>query len=208
MTITVDNAVKMVKPFLGSFGKKNHVPERRKVLKTAFIKNNKVIALEPNGTIMITLDIEKTDSFKLHHYKPELSEKYTWKDFPKTEKLIPNKYDANKAITINVKEWIEIHEAALPASKQWENKVVRLENDNIRVKPNEALDVFGQVEFQHKLVPTDIEVAYNCEYMLMMLKLAKKLKQKEVDMYYFGKHRPMLFEAEDMEVLIMPIRLV
>lgn len=225
--IKIEDAVKMVKPFVGSLAGKGAA---RPILKTALITEEYITAT--NSHLLIRLRHEGTDTPRLHHYKKEWSAQYDVTDYPKTDRLIPNTLHAQEMHFINVDEWFAAHEAALPAAKERENRDIHLKNGKLSVDPvfhkdikgkktdistltgregykTVAVPEFDQISFTYNLDHTNTieHVAYNAEYMLMMLKVAKKLKLKEVEMYYYGPTRPMYFVAEEMEVVILPIRI-
>lgn len=226
--IKIEEAAKIVKPFVGSLAGKNAM---RPILKAACITEEHIIAT--NSHILIRLKHEGTDTPRLHHYKKELTGNLDVSSYPKTDRLIPDTLNAEQVHFINVDEWLTAHEAALVAAKERENRDIHLQNGKLTVKPVLYKDVkgkatdrsrktgikgyvtvpvpeFEQIRFTYNLDHTNTieHVAYNAEYMVMMLKVAKKLKLKEVEMYYYGPTRPMYFVSEEMEVIILPIRIV
>jgi hypothetical protein len=223
--ITIEAAAKMIKPFVGSLAGKTAT---RPVLKTALVTETHIIAT--NSHLLIKLRHEGTDTPHLHHFKKEWTQNLDVSSYPKTDRLIPDVSNAQQMHFINVNEWIAAHEASLPAAKEHEKRIVHLKNGILSVDPaytktvkGKASDFskstgrkgwkdvpvpeFEQISFKYNLDHTNTieHVSYNAEYMLMMLKVAKKLKLKEIEMYYYGPTRPMYFIGEEMEVIILPI---
>lgn len=121
--------------------------------------------------------------------------------YPKTERLFPDTNSAHAHFTVDVKEWLQVHELAHIAAKPLENKDTVIKDNVIQV------DVPNMISFKHTFDKnTGVEIAYNCEYMICVLKAYKKAKVQHVDVYYFGNTRPMYFVAGDMEALLMPLR--
>lgn len=224
--LKIEEAVKIVKPFIGSLAGKDI---KRLALKTALVTEDHVIATDSHA--LIRLKHEGTEKPFLHHYKKLLTGAHDVDSYPKTEKLIPDPYNAQKTITINVKEWLEAHENAAIAAKEHKNNTVNLSGNKIRVDPaykkavkgrtsdyssimsmkgykDVPVHEFDQISFNYTLDQnTEIDrLSYSAVYMVMMLKVAKKLKQKEITMHFYGSLRPMYFVGENMEVIILPIR--
>jgi hypothetical protein len=211
--IDVKKALELAKPFVGSLRKK---VDSRPILKTALITENYVIATDSHTLIRIKHNEEVTEN-RLHHYKSETNG-HGPESYPNISRLVPNPYDAQKEVKINVSEWLEAHTLALISAKEHKNRTTTLENNKISVQAVEEIvnkdgkkeknPLFNQVSFTYTLDnDTEIEkVSYNCEYMLLALKTFKKLKCKEVTMYYYGSMRPMYFVSELAEALLLPIR--
>ena len=225
--IKIEAAAKMVKPFVGSLAGKSAT---RPVLKSALVTETHIIAT--NSHLLIRLRHEGTDTPHLHHFKKEWTQNLDVSSYPKTDRLIPDVSNAQQMHFIDVDEWITAHEASLAAAKEYKNRDIHLKNGKLSVDPvlhkddkgkvtdkskltgihgykTVAVPEFDQIRFTYNLDHTNTieHVAYNAEYMLMMLKVAKKLKLKEIEMYYYGPTRPIYFIGEEMEVVILPIRI-
>lgn len=225
--LKVESAAKIVKPFVGSLAGKTAT---RPVLKAALVTETHIIAT--NSHLLIKLRHEGTDTPHLHHFKKEWTQNLEVSNYPKTDRLIPDPNNAQQVHFINVNEWLAAHEASLPAAKEHKNNIAHLKNGVLSVDPVKtktvkgtktdfskatgrkgykdiAVPPFEQISFTYNLDHTNTieHVVYNVEYMLMMLKVAKKLKLKEVEMYYYGPTRPMYFVGEEMEVVILPVRI-
>jgi DNA polymerase III sliding clamp (beta) subunit (PCNA family) len=212
--IELKKAIELVKPFVGSLKMKT---APRAVLKTALINNEYVIATDSHRLIRIKHNQEITEPY-LHHYKPELTQDIAVTSYPDTSRLLPDKYNAQNILYVNVAEWIEAHELGLVAAKEHRNTVIGLKENQFNVNAvktfinkkgkEEKQPDYNQISYKYTLDhTTNIEkVAYNCEYMLTALKVFKKLKEKEVACYFYGPTRPMYFVSDSVEILILPVR--
>jgi acyl-CoA synthetase (AMP-forming)/AMP-acid ligase II len=214
--IDLKKGIELVKPFVGSLKKKT---DSRPVLKTALVSEKYIVAT--NSHILIRISHGQSDQEPyLHHYKPSTKD-YEVRNYPQTDRLIPSAYDAKQEFKININEWIEAHNCALIAAKEHKTVVTKLQYDKISVpatvtkldektKKEVKVPAYDQIGYTYTLdTTTNIEnVAYNCEYMLMMLKTFKKLKINEVTCYFYGPLRPMLFKDKDslVEIVILPVR--
>jgi DNA polymerase III sliding clamp (beta) subunit (PCNA family) len=212
--IELKKAIDLVKPFVGSLKMKT---APRAVLKTALIDNEYVIATDSHRLIRIKHNQEVTEPY-LHHYKPELTQDIAVTSYPDISRLLPDKYNAQQILYVNVAEWIEAHELGLVAAKEHRNTVIGLKENQFNVNAvktfinkkgkEEKQPDYNQISYKYTLdYNTNIEkVSYNCEYMLTALKVFKKLKEKEVTCYFYGPMRPMYFVSDEVEVLILPVR--
>jgi DNA polymerase III sliding clamp (beta) subunit (PCNA family) len=212
--IELKKAIELVKPFVGSLKMKT---APRPILKTALINNEYVIATDSHRLIRIKHNQEVTEPY-LHRYKAELSQYESVSSYPDTSRLLPDKYNAQNILYVNVAEWIEAHELGLVAAKEHRNTVIGLKENQFNVNAvktfinkkgkEEKQPDYNQISYKYTLdTNTNIEkVAYNCEYMLTALKVFKKLKEKEVTCYFYGPTRPMYFVSDSVEILILPVR--
>ena len=211
--IEIKKAIALVKPFVGSLrGKKASRP----ILKTALINEKYIIATDAHRLIRITHN-EKVQEPYLHHFKEELTRECVVTSYPNTDRLIPEQHNAQHSFQVNVVEWLEAHELGLVAAKEYKNRVISLENGEFKVNAVETIvnkqgktvknTDFNKIAYKYFMGECTIEkVAYNCEYMLDMLKIFKKLKLKEVTCYFYGPMRPMYFVSQCVEALILPVR--
>lgn len=226
--IEIKKAVELAKPFVGSLKKLKNVS--RAVLKSALITEKYVIATDAHRLIRITHNNRVEESY-LHHYKKEISGDYLVSNYPTIDRLIPNPWDAQKEILINVNDWLEAHELGLVAAKEHKNCTIYLQENEFNVPPCTLKAVkgkkadysaiknmegykdipvpeFEQISFKYTLpFSTAIEkVSYNCEYMLDVMKVFKKMKIQQVKLYFYGSLRPMYFVGENIELLLLPVR--
>jgi hypothetical protein len=201
--IEIKKAIELVKPFVGSLRKKY---DSRPILKTALINENYVIATDASILIRVKHN-ETVETPYLYDFKKSDSPKEV-SSYPNISSLLPDKYNAQQEVKINVAEWIEAHTLGLVAAKEHKHKVIKIENNKIYTNFSGETPKFNDIAFTYTLDnDTKIEkVAYNCEYMLMALKTFKKLKEKEVTMYYYGPMRPMYFVSDTCEILVLPVR--
>lgn len=189
----VEKAIEIAKPFVV---KKN---PSRPVLQYSLVTPEYVIATDGYRLIRIRHD-EPIQAPYLYDYKRKRAVDNA-SEYPKTERLFSDTTLAHAHFTIDVKEWLQIHELAHIAAKPLKDKVTILKDNVIQV------NVPDVISFKHTLDQnTGIEIAYNCEYMLHALKAYKKAKIHHVDVYLFIKTRPMYFVAEGVEALLMPLR--
>lgn len=215
--ISVDKAVTMAKPFVGSLRGKEFT---RPVLKTALVTEQHVIATDSHRLIRIQHEGLTTETY-LHHYISE-SKECVASSYPDVSRLFPDKYNAKSEFAINVNEWLAAHNTASVASNHFKNKVIRLDR-NVLFVPGyetyqkkvgksiiiEELQKWNEPMFKHELERNSgATVTYNCQFMLDVLKVYKKLRIAEITCYYYGPHRPMYFADKDNQVdaLILPIR--
>ena len=193
--IEVKKALEIAKPFVV---KKKKNPSRP-VLQYSLVTPEYVIATDGYRLIRIRHD-EPIQAPYLYDYKLKRDVDKA-SEYPPTERLFPDTTQAHAHFTIDVKEWLQIHELAHIAAKELRDKVTQLKDNIVQVN---APDV---ISFKHTLdQDTGIEIAYNCEYMLNTLKAYKKTKIRHVDVYYFGETRPMYFVAGNVEALLIPLR--
>ena len=186
-------AIEIAKPFVI---KKKKNPSRP-ILQYSLVTPEYVIATDGYRLIRIRHD-EPIQPY-LYDYKQKQAIDEA-SEYPSTERLFPDTTLAPH-FTIDVKEWLQIHELAHIAAKPLKDKVTILKDNTIQVNVQDV------ISFKHTLDQnTGIEVAYNCEYMIDTLKAYKKAKIHHVDVYFFGKTRPMYFVAEGVEALLMPLR--
>lgn len=226
--LKIEEAVKIAKPFIGSLAGKNIA---RVVLKTALVTEKYVIATNSHFLIRLQHEGMNKEPY-LFHYKKELTGAYDAGSYPKIDRLIPDPYNAQNVYTINIKEWLAIHEAGSVAAKEHKNDAITLLNNRFEVQPvttkavksrnkndyssivsmkgykDVSVDPFNQISFNHTLDEnTNIErVRYNCSYMITILKAIKKLQHSSAKLYFYGPLRPMLFVAEGIEVILLPVR--
>lgn len=187
----VKKAIEIAKPFT----MKN---PSRTVLQYSLVTPTHVIATDAHRLIRIRHD-EPIQAPYLYDYKLKRAVDKA-SEYPPTERLFPDAARAHAHFTIDVKEWLKIHELAHIAAKPLKNKVTVIKDNVIQVNATD-------ISFKHTLEQnTGIEITYNCEYMLNVLKAYKKAKIDRVDVYCFGKTRPMYFVAGDVEALMMPLR--
>lgn len=188
----VEKAIEIAKPFVI---KKN---PSRPILQYSLVTPEYVIAMDGYRLIRIRHD-EPIKAPYLYDYKRKRAVDNA-SEYPKTERLFSDTTQTRAHFTIDVKEWLKIHELAHIAAKPLKDKVTILKDNVIQV------NVPDVISFKHTLDQnTGIEIAYNCEYMLHALKAYKKAKIHHVDVYLFIKTRPMYFVAGDIEVLLMPL---
>lgn len=202
MTLSIEKAVQLAKPFVGSLRKKQ---DARPILKTALVTQQHVITTDATYLVRISHNEELSSSY-LHHYK-ESTKNLEVPNYPQIERLLPDTYDAQHSFTIDLKEWIQAHDLGLIAAKgnDSKNDDITLQNDKLLVnKPDLNFDSIG---FAHSIEPTNIEkVTYNCKKMLEILKTFKKAKQNNVTVHYYGPFRPIYFKSEEVEAILLPIR--
>jgi DNA polymerase III sliding clamp (beta) subunit (PCNA family) len=200
MTITVEKAVEIAKPFVGSLRGKFAA---RAVLKSALIKGEYLTATDAHRLIRLQLDKERAPY--LHHYK-EISEGQTSSNYPATDRLIPSASDAKQSFLIDLNKWIEAHKEALEHAKGLKNKDVHLDSNGTLFTPAPGCEA-DRFTCRLSDKPINIEkTAYNCQYMLDALKALKKLKHKEVTLHWYSTVRPMLLKAEGVEIVLLPVR--
>lgn len=193
----VKKALEIAKPFTVSQKKKN---QSRPILQYPLVTPTHVIATDGFRLIRIRHD-EPIQAPYLYDYKQK-AKLDDASQYPPTERLFPDVTNAQAHCTINAKEWLQIHELAHIAAKPLKHKDTILKDNVIQVNaPN-------VISFKHTLDQnTGIEIAYNCEYMINVLKAYKKAKINDVQVYYFGNLRPLYFVAEGVEALLTPLRL-
>jgi hypothetical protein len=226
--IDVQKAIELDKPFVGSLKSTKNVG--RPVLKAALVTNEYVIATDSHRLIRIRHNETVSENY-LHHYKKDISGAYLPENYPQTERLIPDTYNAQKEILINVGQWLEAHNLGLVAAKEYDNRNINLSENVFEVKPCRMKAVkgkktdysgiksmkgykdipvpeFDQLSFRYTIpFSTAIEhVTYNCQFMLDALKVFKKLGCEQIKLYFFGPARPMLLVGGDVEIIILPIR--
>lgn len=188
----VKKAIEIAKPFVI---KKN---PSRPILQYSLVTPEYVIATDGYRLIRIRHD-EPIQAPYLYDYKRKRAVDKA-SEYPSTERLFSDTTQTRAHFTIDVKEWLQIHELAHIAAKPLKDKVTILKDNVIQV------NVPDVISFKHTLNQnTGVEIAYNCEYMLHALKAYKKAKIHHVDVYLFIKTRPMYFVAGDIEVLLMPL---
>ena len=188
----VKKALEIAKPFVV---KKS---ASRPILQRSLVTPTHVIATDAFRLIRIRHD-EPIETPYLYDYKQK-AELDDASQYPKTDRLFPDVTNAHAHFTINVKEWLQIHELAHIAAKPLKDKTTVLKDNTIQVDAPE-------ISFKHQLEQNiGIDVAYNCEYMLDVLKAYKKAKLNDVHVYYFGRTRPLYFVAGEVEALLMPLR--
>jgi DNA polymerase III sliding clamp (beta) subunit (PCNA family) len=203
--IKIKKAIELAKPFVGNLRMKTAI---RSVLKTALITPEYVIATDSHRLIRIHHNEEVKDNY-LHHYKEELTKDVAVISYPQVDRLFPETRDAQVKTTINVAEWLEAHTLGMEAAKEHKNKVIHLKENEFTVNFPNTEPNFEDIAFRYSLdSDTGIEeVHYNCEYMLQALKMFKKMKIQTVTLYFYGKVRPMLLVSENVEMILMPVRL-
>jgi hypothetical protein len=190
----LEKLIKIVKPFIGSLRGKGFI---RPILKTALINEKHIIATDSKIAIRINHNNDIKESY-LHHYKEEETSNLMHSSFPNMERLFPNTYDAQKSFKINVNEWIDIHTKTLEYVKNNKNNVVTLSNN----------ELYTEHEYFPLSLNTEVDqISYNCKYMLMALKAFKQLGNKEINIYFHGKLRPIQFISENAEVILLPVRI-
>lgn len=124
-TMSVEAALKLAKPYVGSL-KKN--PGSRAILKTALITEKHVIATNSHFLIRIRHNESIIEPY-LHFFNLEHKEYLGHKEaskYPKTERLFPQINHATSSGPISVKEMSEAIEGACVAAKS--NAAYELEN--------------------------------------------------------------------------------
>lgn len=227
-TLSIKEATKIVKPFIGSLaGKPGNWS--RPVLKTALVTPNHILATDSHRAIRIKHN-ESLDYSYLHEYKPNhVTSALEATNYPNLERLFPNEHDAQHSFQIDIKEWLTAHDLGLIAAKEHKNNQITLEANILHVKPVTHKDIkdknsisssgikgyktvqvpkFEQLSFNYGLQnDSGVEkVTYNCKYMIDLLKAFKKLGTSEITCYFYGPMRPMLFKTEEAEALILPVR--
>lgn len=199
----LEQALKIAKQFTKSITKKD---PSRPILGTALVTESHVIATDSHRLVRIKHDEQVNEPY-LHRYKKSDAEGYDVASYPNIERVIPRAYDSQKEISIDVAEFREAHESASVAAKEHKNKVAYLCGSTIEVDANQSKDKFNQLSFRYRLDrDTGISIAYNCTYMLDVLKALKKAKLDEMKMHYYGTLRPMLFANEEIEIVLMPLK--
>lgn len=202
--MNIDKAIEIAKPFVGSLRKKS---DSRPILKTALVTEKHVITTDGSILIRILHNEKDTEPFIKHYKESTISIGYGPKNYPQTDRLFPDTSYAKQSFSLDVNEWIKAHTLAKSHAKELKNNDVILSKNEISVYSNDPN--VTEKTFKHALdSDTSIEkVSYNCEYMLMALKAFKKMKQTKVTVYFYSSMRPMLFKADNIEVLLMPVRL-
>lgn len=211
--IGLKKAADVAKPFVGSLKFKGF---NRPVLKTAFVGDQFVMAT--NSHIAICIKHGETTMPYLHHYIPETRTESV-NSYPNVYRIFPHPMDAKLEFEMDVEEYLEAHQIVLFAAKQHKNNICRLQDELLSVKPLleqtaggkiKRTPAFEQVDVKHELKShPNVNVTYNCEYMIMAMKAFKKLKIKKITCFYYGPLKPMLFKDEDSQadVLILPIKI-
>lgn len=223
--LSIEEAVKIAKPFVGNFRAKIF---SRPVLKTALVTPEYVIATDSHTLIKLKHTGESVEP-RLHHYDKR-TEGYTAGQYPQTDRLLPEEHNAQTSFSLDLNEWIEAHDLAKIASKEHKNELTILQENKITVPALKVKTVkgnkndfskltnqkgykdvnvsdFDQVSFAYSLdTDTNIEkVTYNNTYMLQALKVFKKLKETPT-LYFYGPTRPIMLKSETATVLILPVR--
>ncbi|QJT70453.1 hypothetical protein [Microcystis phage MaeS] len=232
MTVTsiskqLEKHIKSVKVFVKDANKKYTV---RPILSTALVNETYVIATDSQRLIRIKHN-EHIEAPFLHYFNKHVNN-LDVSSYPNIERLIPDKYNAQKELTINVSEWLEAHEAGIIAANEHVDNVIKLEGNKLSVKPltmkaikgnksdyssinkckgykDIAVPEFEQISFTY-ILDNDTELEnlnYNCQYFIDALKVFKKYKHKEIQFYFYRNLRPFLLASEDIEVLILPVRI-
>lgn len=189
----VQKALEIAKPFVVNPKKKN---QSRPILQCSLVTPTHIIATDGYRLIRIRHD-EPIETPYLYDYKQK-SKLDDASDYPNTDRLFPD--TAHAHFVINAKEWLQIHELAHIAAKPLKDKNTVLKDNVIQVNA-------PGISFKHQLDQNSgIEIAYNCEYMLDVLKAYKKAKLNDVHVYYFSRLRPLYFVAGEVEALLMPLR--
>jgi DNA polymerase III sliding clamp (beta) subunit (PCNA family) len=221
--IKLEQAQKIAKPFVSKSA-------TRPILTAALVKNGLLTATDAHRLIRIKTDIPK-ERESLVHYS-DYTEGYDSTSYPQTDRLMPDPHAAKETFKINVKEWLKIHKEALAAAKEHDSKLITLNKDTFHVKPliykavkahkSSYSSVKGmkgykdvrvpeeeQKEFTHTLDVNALNesVTYNCKYMIEALTAFNKLRIKEVTLHFYSPMRPFVLTGENVEILILPVRI-
>lgn len=228
-TATVKNpfetALKAVKPFTAN-------TKTRPILMTALVTENHIIATDSHRLVRIAHGLDNVTPH-LHRFKTDHAPLQDASNYPNVDRLFPDISYAKTNVNIDVKHWLEIHEAGLIAAKEhYKNNPIYLNGSVFSVKPvkykpvkgkktdfsnikhmkgwkDVAVPEFDQINYTYSLASTtDMEMTYNCKYMIDALKLFKKFKHNQVNIAYYGPLRPFVMTAGAITVLMLPIRTV
>ena len=207
--ISVAAALKLAKPYVGSLRKKN--PGGRPILKCALVNEEYVIATNAHFLIRIRHNESITEPY-LHHFKEEYKEfigNMTAKNYPQTERLIPNKYMAIASGPVEVKKMYEAAAGAQVIAAQ-SGKIlmdvirVHLEEDKIHTKDAQKTPHDVYTHRFDRLIPVTEETCFNGDYLKQVFRTFKQHKEKNVDMFYYGPTRPIYLVAGAVEVVLLP----
>jgi hypothetical protein len=174
----------------------------REALKCALVNQNYITTTNAYILAQIKHNTLVEAPYLYHFY--EKAEQDNASSYPNTDRLFPDVSNAKQTIAINVNEWLVAHKLALIlASEDKQHKKVHLKEDTLLAETGYQQNFSQKLRLSSKLQEP---IAYNCEFMLAILKLAKKLKLKELELHYFGSVRPMLFIGEDVKMLLLPIK--
>lgn len=209
----MEKLLRVVKPFVGSFAKKELENCSRPVLKAALVTEKHIYATNSHIMVKVAHHVEEVEPH-LFHYNPSVSGAYNVDSFPsfqQLERLFPEHENAAHKFPVNVKEWLECHKLALIAAKevQPKNNLTHLLKDNVYVTKEGYNAFYEEPTFRHQLekeTPVDQAIYYNADYMIKVMNVLKGLNIKEVTCYYYGSFRPMYFVGNDVEIIMLPVR--
>lgn len=194
--ITVEKALAVSK----SFASKR---VSRPILTTSLVTASHVITTDSHRLIRITHGEDVAENYVHNHY-----EKFGYcgeaRNYPDVSRIVPLPENAKLVANIDVNHWLESHKLALKSDsiKKNQSKIVWVRDGN------RLTDRDNELEYAQLAVSKNIDnVAYNCKYMIDGLTALKKLKVKQAKLYFYGPLRPLLFVAENVEVLILPCRI-
>ena len=211
--ISVEAALKLAKPYVGPLRRKD--PGPRPILKCALVNEEYVIATNAHFLIRIRHNESITEPY-LHHFKEEYKEfigNMTAKNYPQTERLIPEKHYAVASGPVNVKELFEAIDGAQVVAKQ--NEKIIKETVRVRLMPDKVyvpdlVKGFETGEYTYRFdrnIPIKEEMYFNGDYLTQVFRTFKQYKEKNVDMYFFGKLRQIYLVAGAVEIILLPCRI-
>ena len=212
--ISVEAALKLAKPYVGSLRTKD--PGPRHILKCALVNEEYVIATNSYFLIRIRHNESITEPY-LHHFKEEYKEfigSMTAKNYPQTERLIPQKDYASASGPVDVKEMYEAADGAQVVATQNEKVIkqsVRIQVSENKIYVPDVVKGFETGEFTYRFdnpipVPFPEEMHFDGKYLTQVFRTFKQYKEKNVEMYYFGQLRPVYLVAGAVEIILLPCR--
>lgn len=204
----LEQALKLAKPYVGTLGKK---AGSRPVLKTALVTEKHVIATNSHILIRIAHDEPSVEPY-LHHYKKyDETESFEAANYPKTDRLFPDRDYANSSGPMDTQEMYEAMNNACVASKAQSTKKythhVFLTEDKAEI--TDEFQTFESGSFTYTFdnpIPIPEKMAFNPEYLKTAIKSFRSSKEKTIECNFYGPLRPLYLTAGDIEVIVTPVR--
>lgn len=207
--ISVREALEIAKPFTALYWEKDLTnltayssrKDLLSILKKALVTQIHVVASNSHYAIRIRHDDIYTFPM-LYDYKKN-EDDININKYPSATRLFPAIRFAEASFSIDVNDWLEAHKQAFVQARNIKNKIVRLEGKTITVHSASG-EIYKYNLKQEHSVPQ--EVAYNCKYMINILKAFKRAGIEEVTLYFFGKWRALYFHGRNVEASLATLR--
>jgi len=211
--MNIETALKLAKPYVGSLAKD---PGSRPVLKTALVTEEYVIATNTHILIRIKHDDIISEPY-LHKYRDYKELEYDdVSRYPKgVHKLVPTPDSRYTSGTLDTKEMVEAIEGACVTSTQNTKALglpnpqhVLMEPAKMSVTPTVLNFETGSYTyiFSNKL-PLE-NTAFNPHYLKMAFKTFKAAGEKSINSHWVTPDRPWLLTSNDIEVVVLPVRIL